>query len=98
MSLEKLSRRRRIMAHVRTIRLFVLLALLATITQLYLSQGRQTKIIGSDRLVSVEPLYDSGGEICLPPGAESVMAANMAPAGRMGVLQQSGTGTASASI
>ena len=68
------------MAHVirvwrtsRTICLFVLVALLGTVTQLLLSQEsrvpngtRQTKLIGSERLVSVEPLSEmNGGEICL---------------------------------
>ena len=61
------------MAHVirvwrtsRTICLFVLVALLGTVTQRLLSQEgrvaptgtRQTKLIGSERLVSVEPLSE----------------------------------------
>lgn len=69
------------MAHVvqawrtsRTIRFFVLVALFGIVTQLLLSQEnrrvqngtRQTKLIGSDRLVSVEPLPEMG-EICINP-------------------------------
>src|SRR5260370_29400092 len=70
------------MAHVvrawrasRTIRFLVLIALLGTTTQVILSRGggagqngaaRQTKIIGSDHLVSVEPLAERDGEICIP--------------------------------
>jgi DNA-binding beta-propeller fold protein YncE len=69
------------MAHVvrawrtsRVVRLLVLIALLGTATQLVLSREsglvpegtRQTKMIGSERLVSAEPLPESGGEICEP--------------------------------
>jgi DNA-binding beta-propeller fold protein YncE len=71
------------MAHVvrawrasRTIRFLVLIVVLGTTTQVILSRGagavqngaaRQTKIIGSDRLVSVEPLGETdGAEICIP--------------------------------
>ena len=89
----------------RAIRLFVLLALLASVTQLHLSQGRvvqdgtrQTKQIGSDRLVSIQPLSESGGEICLPVGEpESLMAAASAPTSLRSVLRQSGAGAATAS-
>src|SRR5947207_15072290 len=71
------------MAHVvqawrtsRTIRVFVLVALFGIVTQLLLSQEnrevqngtRQTKLIGSDRLVSVEPLPEMA-EICIDPQA-----------------------------
>jgi len=91
-----------------TIRLFVLLALLASVTQLHLSQGRvvqdgtrqtrQTKQIGSDRLVSIQPLSEIGGEICLPVGEpESLMAAASAPTRMRSVLRQSGAGAATAS-
>src|SRR5215470_12559910 len=70
------------MAHVvrawrasRMIRFLVLIAVLGTTTRVILSGGagaaqregaRQTKIIGSDRLVSVEPLAEMNGEICVP--------------------------------
>ncbi len=74
----------------RRISLFLLLALLTTVTQLHLSQGRATKTIGSERLVSVQPLPQDGGEICLPTGApETLMAAATVPAGPMSVLRQS---------
>src|SRR5262245_45519396 len=50
----------------RTIRFFVLVALLGTVTQLLLSQNRvQTKLIGAARLVSVERLPEVSGELCL---------------------------------
>src|SRR5437867_572103 len=67
------------MAHVvrawrssRTIRLLVLVVLLGAATQLVLSResglaqhgARQTKMLGEERLVSVEPLAEMGGEIC----------------------------------
>src|SRR5213083_2677232 len=85
-------KRRRTMSHVvrawrtsRMIRLFVLMALLGTATPLVRSresgliQGgtRQTKMIGSDRLVSVEPLPEMGGEMCelVPAGREEVLMA-----------------------
>jgi len=56
------------------IRLFVLLALLGTATQLVLSRESgliqhgtpQTKSLGQERLVSVEPLPEMGGEMCEP--------------------------------
>jgi DNA-binding beta-propeller fold protein YncE len=92
----------------RTICLFVLLALIATVTQSQLSQGRvaqdgtrqtpQTKLIGRERLVSIQPLPEIGGEICLPVGEpEILMAAASSPARLRSVLQQSGTGAAAAS-
>jgi DNA-binding beta-propeller fold protein YncE len=80
------------MAHVirvwrtsRTIRLFVLVALLGTVTQLLSqesrvtrSETRQTKLIGSDRLVSVEPLSEMSGEICVyPEGADPNLMASL---------------------
>jgi DNA-binding beta-propeller fold protein YncE len=77
-----------------TIRLFVLIALLGTAAQLVLSQGtRQTKVIGSDRLVSVEPLPEINGEMCLP---ESLMAAAIPPESPMALRQQSTPSGASA--
>jgi len=72
------------MAHVvrawrasRMIRFLVLIAVLGTTAQVILSRGagpaqdgisRKTKIIGSERLVSVEPLAEAGtdGQICVP--------------------------------
>ena len=92
----------------RTIRLFVLIALLGTAAQLVLSQGshvvqdgtRQTKVIGSDRLVSVQPLPEINGEMCIPESApESLMAAAIAPESLMALRQQptpSGSSAASA--
>jgi len=82
------------MAHVvrawrssRMVRLFVLLALLGTVTQLVLSRERglvqdgtrQTKVIGSDRLVSVEPLPEMAGEACelVPVSREELLMAAM---------------------
>src|SRR5215471_10646988 len=76
------------MAHVvrawrasRMMRWFVVLALLGTATQRVMSResglvqdgARQTKLIGSERLVSVEPLAGVGGEICeqVPAGGEA---------------------------
>src|SRR5215467_2266935 len=62
----------------RMIRFLVLTAVLGTATQLIHLRGagavenkaaRQTRIIGSDRLVSVERLPEMGGEICLPESA-----------------------------
>jgi len=61
------------------IRWFVLLVSLGTATQLVLSREGglvqhgtgQAKIIGSDRLVSIEPLPEAGGEICEPVPANS---------------------------
>jgi DNA-binding beta-propeller fold protein YncE len=57
----------------RTIRLFVLVVLLVTVTQVVLSRGRapvqegtrQTQIIGRERLVSVEPLSQEYGQLCV---------------------------------
>src|SRR2546422_10321171 len=60
------------MAHVvrvwrtsRIIRFFVLVVSFGTATQLLLSrESPQTKVIGSERLVSIDPLPDAGGEKC----------------------------------
>ncbi len=52
----------------RTIRFLLLIALTGTVT---LSQARQTKTIDGDRLVSITPLPEMGGEACLP---ETLMA------------------------
>ncbi len=75
------------MAHVvriwrtsRIIRFFVLVVLFGTATQLLLSrESPQTKVIGSERLVSIDPLPDAGGEICEPVPATD-------PANREAVL------------
>src|SRR5262245_14779189 len=85
--------------HSPRIRLFVLLALVGTVTQLLLSQDRvvrdgirQTKVIGRDRLVSVQPLPEMGSEVCFPAtGPERLMAASSAPESLTAVLQQSRT-------
>ena len=58
----------------RTIPLFVLLVFLGTVMQLVMLRGSglvqdgttRTKVIGSDRLVAIEPLAEAGGEICEP--------------------------------
>src|SRR6266850_58661 len=59
----------------RMIRFLVLIAVVGTAAQLVLSPGagavqngaaRQTKIIGRDRLVSVEPLAETDGQMCVP--------------------------------
>src|ERR1051326_9219527 len=55
-----------------TIQLLTAVALFATATQLLLSQGshavqkgaRQTKLIGAERLVSVEPIPQMDGPMC----------------------------------
>jgi len=44
------------------VRLFILIGLLGTATHV----TPQTKVIGHERLVSIEPLPDAGGEICEP--------------------------------
>jgi DNA-binding beta-propeller fold protein YncE len=70
----------------RTTRLFVLTALLVAGTELVLSQEsrvfqngtRQTKIIGNDRLVSVQPLSDMDGEMCMyPEGGNPALVASL---------------------
>src|SRR5213080_1815625 len=49
------------------IRFFTLVVLFGTATELLLSrESPQTKVIGSERLVSIDPLPDAGGEICEP--------------------------------
>ena len=68
------------MTHVR---LLIVVALFGTATQLVLSQdsrvvqngARQTKMIGADRLVSVEPLPQMDGPMC--DADEARGAANM---------------------
>ena len=60
----------------RTIWLFVLLTLLGTLVP---HGTPQTKMIGSERLVSVDPLPEMGGEICEPVPASG-------PGGREEIL------------
>src|SRR5688572_14540311 len=57
------------MTHVVKAWLIVLIALLVAGSQLVLSQNgtRQTKVIGNDRLVSVQPLPQMAGEMCVYP-------------------------------
>ena len=89
----------------RTIRLFVLIALLGTATQLVLSQEsrvvqngtRQTQTFGKDRLVSVEPLPEMDGEICLSPELmASLQPQNLSPSSLMASLPQQRPGAAGA--
>jgi DNA-binding beta-propeller fold protein YncE len=106
------------MAHVvrawrasRTIRFLVLIVVFGTTTQVILSRGagpvqggvaRQTKIIGSERLVSVEPLTETEGEICVPEpaGADPALIASLeqpqpiaSPLTASPTRQQSGSST-----
>ena len=97
----------------RMIPLFVLIALIGIATQLVLSQEarlvqgvpRQTKMIGKDRLVSVEPLPTMDGQICeYPEGASpkqiaSLQRESLSPSRLMASLpqSQSGAGAATAS-
>ena len=90
----------------RTIQLLIAVALFATATQLLLSQGshavqkgaRQTKLIGAERLVSVEPIPQMDGPMCDTdggPGAENIIAALAVPRS-LAMLQQSRPGAAPA--
>src|SRR5215831_2136507 len=77
------------MTHVRWL---IVVVALAAATQLVLSQNgpRQTKMIGADRLVSVEPLPQMDGPMCDVDGgptAESMLA-SMAVPRSMAMLQQ----------
>src|SRR6267142_118745 len=84
------------MAHVvrarrasETIRFFVLVALLGTATQAVQSRGAaQTKVIGKDRLVSVEPLPETAGQFCVsdPELIASLQQENLLPAQRQAAL------------
>src|SRR5262245_15598479 len=71
-----------------TIRLFVLAALLVSGTQLVLSREsrvpqrgtHQTKVIGKERLVSVQPLPEMEGEMCVyPEDASPELIASLQP-------------------
>src|SRR5947208_10271328 len=105
---EAYRKRRREMARVirtwrtsRAIRFLVLTAVLATTTHVIVSWSagavqsgavRQTTVIGGERLVSVEPLAEQSGELCVPEpvGADRQLIASLLP-------QQSGsTGAATA--
>src|SRR5437868_14788663 len=96
-----------IMSHVvgawrasRTARLLVLVALFGAATQLVLSQDsrvvqnrvRQTKMIGAERLVSVEPLPQMDGPMCEVDeahGAQTLLAAATTPEPLAALRQQS---------
>src|SRR5262245_22681139 len=101
------------MAHVirvwrtsRTIRFCVLVAILGTVTQIVSSQenrfiqtaARQTKLIGSERLVSVEPLSEMDGEICIDPqtAGPTLMASLEAPKPFSSLMPYQATGSAPA--
>src|SRR3989442_2928557 len=80
----------------RTIRLFVLVVLLGAVTQLVLSRRsrpgqdphRQTKTIGRERLVSVEPLPEMGGEACVPLDSHPEPAASLQQERTIAAVQQ----------
>jgi DNA-binding beta-propeller fold protein YncE len=76
----------------RAVRLFVLIMLLGAASRLVLSEdhGRQTKVFGSDRLVSIEPLPEVDGQICESPtpAAANLMAAATAPESLRRLVQQ----------
>jgi DNA-binding beta-propeller fold protein YncE len=90
----------------RTIQLLVLIVLIGTAAQLILSPGSvaqnrpQTKMIGNERLVSVEPLPEMSGEVCLPEDSYSLMASASAPESLMAIARQqarpAGTATSAA--
>src|SRR5437899_11426761 len=105
---EAYQKRRREMARVirtwrtsRAIRFLVLTAVLATTTHVIVSWSagavqsgavRQTTVIGGERLVSVEPLSEQNGELCVPEpvGADTQLIASLLP-------QQSGSAAAGTS-
>ncbi len=105
---EAYQKRRREMARVirtwrtsRAIRFLVLTAVLATTTHVIVSWSagavqsgavRQTTVIGGERLVSVEPLTEQNGELCVPEpvGADRQLVASLLP-------QQSGSAGVGAS-
>src|SRR2546422_2385125 len=75
-----INRRQRRRTMTRTFRLLVVIALLGTATQCVMSRvSGQTKTIGSERLVSIEPLPEEVGEICepVPPAREEMLLAAM---------------------
>src|SRR6516165_4030406 len=85
------------MTHVRWL---IVVVALAAATQLVLSQNgpRHTKVIGAERLVSVEPLPQMDGPMCDVDGgptAESVLA-SMAVPRSLAMLQQARPGAAPA--
>jgi hypothetical protein len=81
----------------RTLRFLVVIAVLGTGTRVIQSRGtQQTKIIGTDRLVSVALLSETDGEICVPEpagGNPKLIAAlqreNLLAAGRQGASRSS---------
>jgi DNA-binding beta-propeller fold protein YncE len=80
----------------RKVRFLVFIVLLAAATQLVLSQAShitehttgQTKTVGNERLVSIEPLPELNGQMCPPDdGAEGLIAAAIAPESPKSILQ-----------
>jgi hypothetical protein len=82
-----------------SIRLFALIVLLGIVTQLLvLSQGRgaaekaasQTQIIGTERLISVQPLPEMG-QLCevFPPGGQEKLIASLQESSQAGALSVS---------
>src|SRR5437867_9377244 len=66
------------MAHAWMIRFLVLVGLFGAATQAFLSRSTQTKVIGSERLVSIEPL--DSGEFCVTEEtAPTLMAKQASP-------------------
>jgi hypothetical protein len=66
----------------RWIQVFLLIAVLGAASTFVLSEGfRQTKMIGAERLVSIEPLPDANGQMCEWPssGAIDLIAEASAP-------------------
>jgi len=83
----------------RTIRVFILIVLLGTATQVVLSRGagsaqpvqtqaRQPQRFGSERLVSVEPLSQDDGQICV---TDPDLIASLQPEAAFIPRQQSGS-------
>src|SRR5438034_1254873 len=80
----------------RTIRFFVLVALLGTVTQFALPPNRvQTRLFGASRLVSVEPLPEAAGELCFETqdAASSAAPARPTDAVRQDVARRRPTAT-----
>jgi DNA-binding beta-propeller fold protein YncE len=81
----------------RAIGLFVLIALLGTESRALQEGTRQTKIIGKDRLVSVEPLPEINGEMCVYPAeANPELIASLQQENLFSALPRQQTGSASA--
>ncbi|PYS39213.1 MAG: hypothetical protein DMG14_14885 [Acidobacteria bacterium] len=73
-----------------------MIALFGTATQVFLSRGtgavqngtRQTKIIGSDRLVSVETLAETDGQICVTDETAPDLIASLQPQNLLSTRRQ----------